>query len=190
MKLMAVLTMAGFGLAACGARPAGDAASPKAMPEETQASDGRDRAGAKTTTSTTTEIKIVFEDGRNGIDVRVTAAGLTPGTHGMHVHEVGRCDEPSFTSAGPHWNPTAKRHGRDNPAGAHLGDLPNIVIGADGRGAASGTIAGAKLSEGSNPMFDDDGAALLIHAKADDYRTDPGGDSGDRIACSVVAAPR
>ena len=114
----------------------------------------------------------------------VTAAGLPAGTHGVHLHEKGLCQGPKFTSAGGHWNPTARKHGRDNPAGAHLGDLPNLEIAASGQGTATFSIVSTAA------MADADGTALVVHAKADDYRTDPSGNSGDRIACAVIAAPR
>lgn len=112
-----------------------------------------------------------------GNSLTIDASGLTPGAHGMHLHAVGRCDPPDFTSAGAHWNPTAHKHGRDNPEGPHLGDLPNLVVGADGR--ASVTLA---VPPG---LVDDDGAALVIHAAPDDNRTDPSGNSGARVACAA-----
>jgi Cu-Zn family superoxide dismutase len=120
--------------------------------------------------------------------VRVEAAGLAPGVYGVHLHAVGRCDPPGFASAGPHWNPTGRQHGRDNPAGAHLGDLPNLNVGADGRGAVAFEVRGASLLEGgANALLDADGAAVVVHAQADDYRTDPSGNSGARIACGVLS---
>jgi Cu-Zn family superoxide dismutase len=112
----------------------------------------------------------------------VQAVGLAPGIHGLHLHEKGLCEGPDFASAGGHWNPAARKHGRDNPAGAHLGDLPNLAIDASGKGRASLT-----LPPGS---ADADGTSLVVHAQADDYRTDPSGNSGNRIACAVIAAPR
>lgn len=118
-----------------------------------------------------------------GIAVSVEAQSLPPGTHGIHVHTTGRCDAPDFASAGPHWNPTSRQHGRDNPQGAHHGDLPNIEIGADGRGTLQFTLPAARFAE----LFDADGASLVVHAAADDNRTDPSGNSGGRIACGVIA---
>ena len=114
----------------------------------------------------------------------VDAAGLTPGARGVHIHEVGRCDAPDFASAKGHWNPTSRQHGRDNAAGAHHGDMPNLMIGADGRGSVSVDVSGTAAE-----LLDADGAAVLIHAEADDYRTDPSGNSGARIACGVLTAP-
>ena len=110
--------------------------------------------------------------------IKVDAERLPQGVHGIHLHAVGRCDGPKFESAGPHWNPASKQHGKDNPQGAHLGDLPNLTAGADGKASASFAIDG--------DMADADGTALVIHAKADDYKTDPSGNSGDRIACAVL----
>lgn len=117
-----------------------------------------------------------------GLTLHVEAEGLPAGEHGIHIHSVGRCDAPDFASAGAHWNPSARQHGRDNPQGVHHGDLPNISIGADGRGTLNASVPGARFEE----LFDSDGAALVIHAGPDDYRTDPSGNSGGRIACGVI----
>lgn len=117
-----------------------------------------------------------------GLRVTVSGAGMAPGTHGLHIHSVGRCDAPAFTTAGDHWNPDMKQHGRNNPAGAHRGDLPNLFIGADGRGTVSFAIGGTSAA-----LFDADGASIVVHAAADDNTTDPSGNSGARIACGVFA---
>ena len=122
--------------------------------------------------------------------ITVDASGMAPGTHGIHLHETGRCEGPKFATAGGHWNPAMKKHGRDNPEGAHLGDLANLEVGAAGKAAASFSVAGAMLASGALMLADGDGTALVIHAKADDYKTDPSGASGDRIACAVLAPPR
>jgi Cu-Zn family superoxide dismutase len=118
-----------------------------------------------------------------GVSFHVEAGGLPHGLHGIHVHAVGRCDPPDFTSAGGHWNPVGKQHGLSNPAGPHAGDLPNVEVAANGVLSATVTVAGATLPE----MLDADGAALVLHAAADDYRTDPSGNSGARIACAVIS---
>lgn len=125
------------------------------------------------------------EDG--GVRIRVAARDLAPGTYAAHVHTTGRCDAPEFQSAGPHWNPTGAAHGRENPRGAHLGDLPNLLVGADRRGTVEYRIAGASLRGGVTPIADADGAALIVHASPDDYRTDPSGNAGARLACAVIA---
>ena len=117
-----------------------------------------------------------------GLMLRIEAAGLPPGQHGVHLHAVGRCDPPGFTSAGPHWNPTTRKHGHRNPAGFHMGDLGNLGVGADGK-----LVAGLLVPQATfDALRDADGAALVLHAKADDEMTDPSGNSGDRIACAVL----
>jgi Cu-Zn family superoxide dismutase len=127
------------------------------------------------------------EQSGDSLRVRIDATGMSPGSYGAHLHTVGRCDAPAFASAGPHWNPTGQMHGKDNPKGMHKGDLPNLMVGADGRGSLEYTIPNAGLSGMlPNRLIDEDGAAVVIHAKADDYRTDPSGNSGDRIACGVL----
>ena len=129
---------------------------------------------------------VTLSEDANGVTVKIEVAGLEPGAHGLHLHTVGRCDGPKFESAGPHWNPTGKQHGRDNPQGAHLGDLANLDVGTDGRGSATFLVSGTTLKGATNPLIDLDGAALVVHAKADDYKTDPSGSSGDRIACAIL----
>ena len=117
-----------------------------------------------------------------GVTFRINASGLPHGVHGVHVHAVGKCDPPDFASAGPHWNPTGKKHGMSNPAGPHAGDLPNVVVKANGVLAATLVLSAASMSS----LIDADGAALVIHAAADDNMTDPSGNSGARIACAVL----
>jgi Cu-Zn family superoxide dismutase len=119
------------------------------------------------------------------IRVRIDAMGMPRGTYAAHVHTTGACNPPDFTSAGPHWNPTGAQHGKNNPAGMHKGDLPNLSVGTDGRGTLEYAIPAAALTGGQSPLLDSDGAALVIHAQADDYRTDPTGNAGGRMACGV-----
>ncbi|HEX8393439.1 MAG TPA: superoxide dismutase family protein [Longimicrobium sp.] len=120
--------------------------------------------------------------------VNVQSTGLPAGTHGTHLHAVGRCDAPEFTTAGPHLNPANRQHGTRNPAGPHLGDMPNLTVATGGAGQVNATIL-ARGVPGTAPLFDADGTALVVHAAADDLRTDPSGNSGARIACAVLAAP-
>jgi Cu-Zn family superoxide dismutase len=117
-----------------------------------------------------------------GVSFHVTASGLPHGIHGIHVHSVGRCDGPDFASAGPHWNPAGKKHGMNNPAGPHAGDLPNVEVAANGVLGATVVLPGASMAS----LLDSDGAALILHAGPDDYITDPSGNSGARIACAVI----
>lgn len=120
------------------------------------------------------------------IEVRIQAAGLAPGHYGVHIHAIGRCEGPGFESTGPHWNPAGRRHGTLNPEGHHVGDLPNLEVGAGGGGRLEFAIPGATLRGGEHSIVDGDGAALVIHADPDDYRTDPSGNSGARIACGIL----
>jgi Cu-Zn family superoxide dismutase len=115
----------------------------------------------------------------------VSAIGLQPGPHGMHLHMTGKCEAPDFTSAGAHLNPGARQHGSANPSGSHLGDQPNLVAGSSGVGTLFAELPGM-ASEIVSLIFDDDGTALVIHAAPDDYRADPSGNSGARIACGVL----
>jgi Cu-Zn family superoxide dismutase len=122
----------------------------------------------------------------DSIRVQVQALRMRPGSYGAHIHAVGRCDGPDFTTAGPHWNPTGQQHGKNNPQGMHKGDLPNLLVGTDGKGSFEMTVPAAGLAGGAAPLLDADGAAIVIHERADDYRTDPSGNSGARIACGLL----
>lgn len=119
------------------------------------------------------------------VNIAIALAGISEGTHGVHLHMTGACDAPEFTSAGGHLNPANHQHGSQNPAGPHLGDLPNATIGSSGSGTVSATLA-ATRDEVLARVFDGDGTAVVVHAGPDDYRTDPSGNSGARIACGVL----
>ena len=172
--VLVTLALAAAGLAAAGQSrgPAGPA-GPSASVEINDAS-GSLRATGKLSQSA------------EGIAVHIEAHGMKPGSYGIHVHATGQCQGPDFKTAGGHWNPTGKQHGRDNPMGMHQGDLPNLVIGEGGNGVLDFTIAGGSLSNGPSALLDADGAAIVLHAAADDYKTDPSGNSGARVACGVV----
>lgn len=172
--LLGWIGLAAIGLAGC-ARDA--EIEPTPYPGEARA-EVRDAGGRLLATATAA-------DAGDRLRVSVEASGLAPGFYAAHVHAVGRCDPPGYESAGPHWNPLNREHGAQNPQGPHLGDLPNLLVGADGTGSFEFAIPGASLAGRQLPMLDGDGAALVIHAGADDYRTDPSGNSGARIACGV-----
>jgi Cu-Zn family superoxide dismutase len=123
-----------------------------------------------------------------GVTFRIDAHGLPHGVHGFHIHSVGRCDPPDFTSAGPHWNPASRKHGLNNPAGPHAGDLRNVTVAANGALGETVTVSGVSLlaAGAAGTLLDADGGALVLHAQADDYATDPSGNSGGRIACAVI----
>jgi superoxide dismutase, Cu-Zn family len=117
----------------------------------------------------------------DGLWLSITADSPGAGTYGMHVHAVGRCDGPEFTTAGPHWNPAMKQHGRDNPMGSHSGDMPNLTANADGKLVIETELTGTVLAH----VLDSDGASVVIHEKPDDHKTDPSGNSGKRLICGV-----
>ncbi|MET0360235.1 MAG: superoxide dismutase family protein [Sphingobium sp.] len=114
-------------------------------------------------------------------DATVDVTGISPGSHGLHLHAIGKCDAPAFTTAGGHLNPAGKQHGTQNPQGPHLGDLPDVVVGADGKGHGSFMV-----HSGIADLFDADGTAIVVHAGPDDNKTDPSGNSGGRILCGVL----
>lgn len=116
-------------------------------------------------------------------------SGVPAGTHGIHFHTVGQCDAAGeFASAGAHFNPASRKHGLENADGPHAGDLPNIVVGADGRASARMTSQRVTLGREPGSLLDTDGSAVVLHAAPDDQRTDPSGNSGARIACGVIVA--
>ena len=133
--------------------------------------------------------KATLEQAKDGIHVQVQGVGLPAGVHAVHLHTVGTCTGPDFASAGGHWNPGNKQHGHENPAGAHLGDMPNMTVASDGTGTMKAVIKGAALKGETAPLLDADGAAVVIHAAADDYKTDPTGNAGGRLAFGVIKAP-
>jgi superoxide dismutase, Cu-Zn family len=129
-----------------------------------------------------------FDASALGVRVTVTVEHLTPGSHGIHIHNVGKCDGPDFTTAGPHFNPTSAHHGINNPQTPHphLGDAPNLTADKKGKAEASFLLAGVTLGDEANSLFHEGGTSIVIHAKADDLMSDPSGNSGDRIACGVI----
>lgn len=125
-------------------------------------------------------------DRGDSVELQVEVSGLEPGPHGIHFHEVGRCETPGFTSAGGHFNPLAKGHGLESPNGTHAGDLPNLEVDASGKAHSTVKTDRVRLEEGQLSVFDADGTALILHAGADDQMTDPSGSSGARVACGVL----
>ena len=129
-----------------------------------------------------------FTSSAEGVKITVKVEGLTPGEHGIHIHAVGKCEGPAFTTAGGHFNPTEAHHGIHNTQypRPHLGDLPNLVVGANGKGKLSYLDSDATLGDDAKSFLHTGGTALVIHAKVDDQMSDPSGNSGDRIACGVI----
>ncbi|WP_374944678.1 superoxide dismutase family protein [Sphingomonas sp.] len=176
MRTTTITTLAATALVLTGCARGMDTGAPMAG-GRTATATLRTADGADAGRATATEVA-------GGIRFTADIKGLPGGTHGIHVHTVGACDAPGFTTAGGHWNPTAAKHGTMNPQGPHEGDLPNLILGPDGRGTVAATIPGAMM----DALLDTDGAAIVVHAAADDLMTDPSGNSGGRIACGVFAA--
>jgi Cu-Zn family superoxide dismutase len=125
----------------------------------------------------------------HGVLLKLDLKNATPGVHGLHIHDVGRCDGPSFESAGGHFNPTNRQHGFLNPRGPHAGDLPNIEVPSTTQHAVEYFLADLTLDSGPRSLMDANGAAIVIHAGRDDYMSDPAGESGDRLACGPIIRP-
>jgi Cu-Zn family superoxide dismutase len=128
---------------------------------------------------------VLLQDGGE-VRLLLDVSGLPPGDKAVHIHEVGRCDPPSFESTRGHFNPTGAQHGSGNPRGPHAGDLPNITVDASGRGHLEVSTKRVTLDKGATSLFDADGSALVVHASADDMVSDPDGKSGARLACGVL----
>lgn len=130
---------------------------------------------------------VLSENADGTVHVDLTATDLPPGTHAFHIHESGMCEAPDFESAGGHYNPEDKEHGKDSPEGSHAGDFDNIEVDEDGKASVQFDTDQVSLQEGAdNTVFTEAGTSLVIHADEDDYVSQPSGDAGDRIACGVI----
>jgi len=126
-----------------------------------------------------------IEETPHGLVVKAQLENLPAGTHAFHIHAVGKCEAP-FKTAGGHFNPTNHKHGIMSEHGKHAGDLPNITVPESGKAEVEFFVAGVTLKEGKTSVFHEGGTSLVIHATGDDYKSDPAGNAGDRIACGVI----
>lgn len=176
-KTLALAFIASITLAGCATSQGGGQPAPKEVATATLVRADGTEAGTATLSLQ-----------NDGVWLEMSAAAPGNGMFAMHIHAVGQCTAPDFTSAGPHWNPDMRQHGKQNPAGSHAGDLPNVSADANGGISAKLRLDHVQWTGNSSP-FDADGAALIVHEKADDYRTDPTGNAGKRVYCGVFKRP-
>ena len=186
----AAILAAGLLAAACGGGPASGKSSATQDPSSFLAAQtnqraqagllGKDGKGAGSAS---------FAEDRVGVRVELRVVGLQEGKHGVHVHAVGKCEGPEFTTAGGHFNPAAKVHGTLSTSGPHAGDLGTLEVKKDGTGLLSVVTPHLSLAPGaSSNIAGAGGLAIVVHAQADDEKTDPSGNSGARIACGIIKA--
>jgi Cu-Zn family superoxide dismutase len=172
-RLVAIAASLALTFAGCAAM------TQSATTDNTATAELRDANGQPAGMATLTQVS-------GGVRIVIEAKGMPPGPHGVHIHEVGKCDAPQFNTAGAHFNPDKKQHGTMNPQGPHAGDLPNLTVATGGTGRLETLTDRVTLGAGASSLFDADGSSIIVHAGPDDFRTDPTGNSGGRIACGVI----
>lgn len=173
-----LLTASVLGLVGCAPN------SPSAESQRARTADGAKIQLANREGDSVGTLTLAMESG--GVRFTGRLHDLPSGRHGIHIHETGKCDPPDFKSAGAHFNPTARQHGKNNPQGRHAGDLDNIDVDQSGFVDVSFLAKDVTLEAGASSLIKPGGTSLVIHAAPDDHQTDPSGNSGDRIACGVI----
>ncbi|UOQ44026.1 superoxide dismutase family protein [Halobacillus salinarum] len=186
-------------VAACGDSSGEGEGDSESLADEENASENNDSSGEKEAGQETLTVHLKDKEGKEvgtaaleqedkGVQIDLEASGLPEGEHGFHIHEKGACEQPDFKSAGGHFNPADVSHGTKSEDGPHAGDLKNINVGAEGSIQKQVTNEKVTLKKGEkNSLLKEGGTALVIHSGADDYKSQPSGDAGKRIACGVIS---
>ncbi|HEU5139326.1 MAG TPA: superoxide dismutase family protein [Bacillales bacterium] len=192
-KILSVVLVMSLGLAACGSLGQQNDQSEQSATDQENAEKVSGKTGAKSLLIPLKNQKgkaigeARFVQTPKGVKITIEASKLEPGLHGIHIHETGKCVPPDFKSAGEHFNPFHMEHGLKNPKGAHAGDLPNIMVEENGTVQTSILAKKVTLEKGKkNSLLDEDGSALVIHAKPDDNKSQPSGAAGERVACGEI----
>lgn len=175
-KMLAVIGLAAVVGVASGVAAAQGGSAKKTVKVQLQNSQGQP-AGT-----------VTFTNAKNGVRMKIALENIPFGEHAVHIHQNAVCDAPDFKGAGGHFNPAGKKHGYENPMGHHNGDLPkNVSVGEDHRGDATFVLTDISMDpSAANSIFANGGTSVVVHEKADDMKTDPAGNAGNRIACGVV----